>query len=313
MSESENNVTKPLADCITETLKLIEVRKIRNKNDFDIPTGFRSLDKSIYGWQPGDLIVIGGRPSMGKSSFMLSITYNLSTQYNIPVAVFSLEFDTETATARLLSIATRINSTKIQRGTLSTAEFDRLGGDIDKVAALPVYINDSALSLTAIEESCRSVVKEHNIRVIVIDYLQLIQNDYNHRITREAELANTMRTLKQLARELKVVILLSSQLSRAVENRGGDKRPMLSDLRESGSIEQDANQVWFIYRPEYYGIDQDENGESTIGRAEIIIAKNRRGPLDNVRLNFHGAYTLFTEPEDEGIQISFSSMRPDVF
>ncbi|MEY3585712.1 MAG: replicative helicase, partial [Bacteroidota bacterium] len=260
-----------------------------------VPTGFHGLDKITSGWQRSDMIVLAARPGMGKTAFVLSMARNSAVDYNMGVAIFSLEMSAVQLVKRLIASETRLPAEKLRKGDLKEHEFQQLHSRITKLATAPIFIDDTAgISVFDFRAKCRRLKAQHNIEMIIIDYLQLMSaKDGKGGGNREQEISTISRSIKEIAKELNVPIIALSQLSRSVETRGGDKKPMLSDLRESGAIEQDADIVSFIYRPEYYNITQDDNGNSLHGIGEIIIAKHRNGALDSVQLRFVPEYARF--------------------
>jgi replicative DNA helicase len=219
---------------------------------------------------------------------------NAAVEFKIPVAIFSLEMASLQLVNRLISAEAELESEKIKKGNLAEFEWQQLVHKTTSLSTAPIFIDDTpALSILELRAKCRRLKAEHNIQMIVIDYLQLMKGEAGG--NREQEIASISRALKGIAKELSVPVIALSQLSRGVETRGGDKRPQLSDLRESGSIEQDADIVMFLYRPEYYKISVDEEGMPTQGMAEVIIAKHRNGSLENVKLKFIGKYTKFAD------------------
>ena len=266
-----------------------------------VPSGFRKLDDITAGWQPSDLIIIACRPAMVKSSFALSIAKNIAVDYRKPIAFFSLEMNNVQLVNRLISNVCSIPGNKILNGQLTPDEWERFDSNIRKMQGAPIYVDDTpGLSIFELRTKARRLVREHNIEVLMIDYLQLMNANGMRFNSRQEEVSTISRSLKSLAKELNIPVLALSQLSRAVEQREGveGKRPQLSDLRESGAIEQDADMVLFVHRPEYYHILQDEKGNDLHGMAQIIIAKHRKGATGDVLLNFRGEYTRFANPED---------------
>jgi replicative DNA helicase len=257
------------------------------------------LDRITCGWTNSDLIIIAARPGMGKTAFVLSAIRNASVDFRIPVALFSLEMSSIQLVNRLISSEVEIASEKIKKGQLNQYEWQRLHERISRISNSSIHIDDTpALSIMELRAKARQLVLEEGVKIIVIDYLQLMRGSEAVKRSsgnREQEISEISRNLKALAKELDVPVIALSQLSRATEQRGGDKRPMLSDLRESGSIEQDADMVIFLYRPEYYGIEVDEDNNTTKGVGEIIIAKHRNGSLDTVKLRFIGQFTKFCD------------------
>ena len=270
-----------------------------------VPSGFTALDRVTSGWQPSDLIIVAARPGMGKTSFTLALTKNAALDFNMGVAFFSLEMSSVQLVNRLISMETQISSEKLRKGRLEDYEWQQLYGIVDKLGNAPIYIDDTpGISVFELRAKCRRLKMQHNIQMIIIDYLQLMTagGDSKGGGNREQEISTISRSLKGLAKELGVPVIALSQLSRAVETRGGSKRPLLSDLRESGAIEQDADIVTFIYRPEYYQILEDEDGNSLKGIGEIIIAKHRNGSLETVRLKWDGQFALFGNLDDDAFQ-----------
>ncbi len=303
---SEKNIRKNYSDMksiMREAIHEMEIRKTQKDGLTGVPSGFTSLDRVTSGWQKSDLVIIAARPAMGKTAFVLSVLRNAAVDHNKPVAIFSLEMSSVQLVNRLISAEAELSSEKIKKGSLENYEWEQL---VHKTAALskaPLFVDDTpALSILELRAKCRKLKAQHDIQMIVIDYLQLMSGDTKGGGgNREQEIASISRALKKIAKELDVPVIALSQLSRAVETRGGDKKPQLSDLRESGSIEQDADMVMFLYRPEYYGINEveDENNQiiNTNGMGEIIIAKHRNGSLGSVRLRFIGQFTKFTDYE----------------
>lgn len=285
---------------IKEAISQIEEASKREDNLSGIPSGFTKIDRITSGWQNSDLIIIAARPSMGKTAFVLSMTRNMAVEHKRPVAVFSLEMSSVQLVNRLIVSETKLPSERIRNGKLHDYEWEQLEIKIKNLVDAPIFIDDTpAISIYELRAKCRRLKLQHDIGVIIIDYLQLMTGTSDTRGNREQEVSAISRSLKAIAKELNVPIIALSQLNRAVETRGGTKRPQLSDLRESGAIEQDADMVLFIHRPEYYGFFEDEEGNSNIGIAEIIIAKHRNGRIDNVKLKFQAESANFTELDDE--------------
>ncbi len=276
-----------------------QIQELQNKEDglTGVPTGFTDLDRLTSGWQPSDLIIIAARPGMGKTSFVLSMARNAALDYKKPVAIFSLEMSNIQLAQRLISIEAEVSSSKLRTGKLEPDELVKLHEAIEHIGEAPIYIDDTpGINIFELRAKCRRMKMHHDIQLIIIDYLQLMSGGgENQRGNREQEVSAISRALKGLAKELGVPVIALSQLSRAVEVRGGSKRPQLSDLRESGSIEQDADIVSFIYRPEYYGITESPEGESLKGVAEIIVAKHRNGALKDVKLRFTDQFARFSD------------------
>ncbi|OXA95540.1 replicative DNA helicase [Flavobacterium hercynium] len=268
-----------------------------------VETGFHNLDKLTSGWQPSDLIIIAARPAMGKTAFVLSMARNIAIQYGHGVALFSLEMASVQLITRLISSETGLSSEKLRTGKLEPHEWEMLSTKVKNLEKAPLFIDDTpSLSIFDLRAKCRRLVSQHGIKIIIIDYLQLMTAGGNNKGggNREQEISTISRNLKALAKELNVPVIALSQLSRAVETRGSSKRPLLSDLRESGAIEQDADIVSFLYRPEYYKIEEwdDDEASPTAGQAEIMIAKHRNGGIENIRLKFIGHLGKFDNLDD---------------
>ncbi|MCB0703887.1 MAG: replicative DNA helicase [Saprospiraceae bacterium] len=281
----------------SKALKLIESLKDKENGLTGIPTGFVNLDRLTSGWQPSDLIILAARPGMGKTSFVLALARNAAMDFNKGVAVFSLEMSNVQLVQRLISLEAEISGSKLRNGQLEEYEWTQLHQSIEKLSEAPIFIDDTpGINIFELRAKCRRLKMQHDIQLVIIDYLQLMSggND-NQKGNREQEVSAISRGLKGMAKELHVPVIALSQLSRAVEVRGGTKRPQLSDLRESGSIEQDADMVGFLYRPEYYQIMEDEEGQSLKGVGEVIIAKNRNGALETIKLRFIDQYAKFTD------------------
>jgi replicative DNA helicase len=303
---SDSNLRKnydKMSSLVSTAMSELQGRKEHKDGLTGIPSGFSELDRMTSGWQRSDLVIIAARPGMGKTAFVVSALRNAALEFNHPVAIFSLEMASMQLVNRMLSAESELDGDKIRRGVLADFEWHQLVNKTSRLSGAPIFIDDTpALSILELRAKCRRLKAEHNIQLIVVDYLQLMKGD-SAAGNREQEIASISRALKSLAKEMSVPVIALSQLSRGVETRGGDKRPQLSDLRESGSIEQDADIVIFLYRPEYYKITEDENGMPTQGMAEMIIAKHRNGSTGTVRLKFVGRYTKFTDfdlPAAEG-------------
>lgn len=288
-----------------------KIEEISNKEGLSgIPTGFTKLDKLTSGWQPSDLIIIAARPGMGKTALTLSMARNIAVDQNQPVAFFSLEMASVQLITRLISSETGLSSEKLRTGKLEKHEWEQLNVKVKSLEKAPLFIDDTpSLSIFDLRAKARRLSSQHGIKLIMIDYLQLMTGGSNHGGNREQEISMISRNLKALAKELSIPVIALSQLSRAVETRGGSKRPLLSDLRESGAIEQDADIVSFIFRPEYYKIDEwdDEERSPTEGQAEFIIAKHRNGGLENIRLKFIGNLGKFDNLDDFDSPFEFHS------
>ncbi|MCG2459438.1 replicative DNA helicase [Flavobacteriaceae bacterium F89] len=288
------------------------IEEIANKEGLSgIPSGFDKLDKLTSGWQPSDLIIVAARPGMGKTALTLSMARNIAVNSNIPVAFFSLEMSSVQLITRLISSETGLSSEKLRTGRLEKHEWEQLNVKVKSLESAPLFIDDTpSLSIFDLRAKARRLASQHGIRMVVIDYLQLMTAGGSQKGgNREQEISTISRNLKALAKELNVPVIALSQLSRAVETRGGSKRPILSDLRESGAIEQDADIVSFIYRPEYYKIDEwdDDERSPTTGQAEFIVAKHRNGGLDSIRLKFIGQLGKFENLDDFDSPFEFQS------
>jgi replicative DNA helicase len=300
---SQGNIKKDykkMNAVLKDAIKEIEALKSKEGGLTGIPSGFTKLDRITSGFQRSDLIIIAARPGMGKTALVLSLARNASLLTDPPraIGIFSLEMSSRQLVTRMISSEAEITGEKLKRGTLADHEWQQLNSKIARLNDAPIFIDDTpALSVFELRSKCRRLKEQHNVDLIIIDYLQLMRGDdaNNKNGNREQEVSYISRSLKALAKELDVPVIALAQLSRASEKRGVATIPMLSDLRESGSIEQDADMVMFIYRPEYYGITQFEDGSSTHGIAELHIAKNRNGALDKVKLRFMHDYTKFTD------------------
>lgn len=295
---TQHNVKKEVTQIdpiINEAIKKIEDASNRESGLSGLETGFHDLDKMTSGWQPSDLIIIAARPAMGKTALVLSMAKNMAVNYNIPIAVFSLEMSNLQLVNRLISNVCELAGEKIKSGQLSKYEWDQLMGRIKQLYSAPLYIDDTpSLSVFELRTKARRLVREHGIKMIIIDYLQLMNASGMKFGSREQEVSTISRSLKQLAKELSIPVIALSQLNRSVETRTDGKRPQLSDLRESGAIEQDADIVCFIHRPEYYTkSSEDASGNDIRGLAEFIIAKHRSGSVGDVKLRFRASYAKF--------------------
>lgn len=292
------------------------IEEIANKEGLSgVPSGFHKLDKLTSGWQPSDLIIIAARPGMGKTALTLSMARNIAVEHNIPVAFFSLEMSSVQLITRLISSETHLSSEKLRTGNLEKYEWEQLNVKVKSLEKAPLFIDDTpSLSIFDLRAKARRLSSQHGIKLIVVDYLQLMTAGGSQKGgNREQEISTISRNLKALAKELNIPVIALSQLSRAVETRGGSKRPLLSDLRESGAIEQDADIVSFIYRPEYYKIDEwdDDEHTPTAGQAEFIVAKHRNGGLDEIRLKFIGNLGKFESLEHDEMPTEIVSRMND--
>ena len=302
-SISEGSIGKSymnMQSIITEAIKEISAGRGQEGKLRGVGSGFTELDRITSGWQKSDLVIIASRPGMGKTAFALTMARNAAIEFDKPVAIFSLEMSSIQLVTRLMSSETEIPQEKLRKGTMEEHEWAQLNARITPLINAPLYIDDTAaLSIFDLRAKCRRLKAHHDIQLIIVDYLQLMQGSQDTKGNREQEISSISRALKTLAKELDVPVIALSQLSRASEKRSAAAKPILSDLRESGSIEQDADMVLFIYRPEYYKIDVDESGESTTGVAEIMIAKNRNGPLKDIRIKFMSKYAKFMDADME--------------
>ena len=293
---AEGNIRKnydSMSTLIKQAAEEIEIAMNRDDGVSGVPTGFTALDRVTSGWQRSDMIVLAARPGMGKTAFVISMARNVAVDYNNPVAIFSLEMSSLQIVNRLISGESEIPAEDIRKGNFTREKFDHLFEKTKKLAEAPIFIDDTpGLSVFELRAKCRRLKQQHDIKLIIIDYLQLMSAGGNGG-NREQEISTISRSIKEIAKELDVPIIALSQLSRSVETRGGDKRPMLSDLRESGAIEQDADIVSFIYRPEYYQMETWPDETPCAGQGEIIIAKHRNGSLEDVRLKFIGKFAKF--------------------
>ncbi len=283
----------PINIAVTSTMELLESIHGKHSGVTGVPSGFTEVDTYTGGFQKSDLVVIAGRPSQGKTALVLSIARNASVIHDVPIGFFSLEMSTQQLVLRLICAEARVDAHRVRTGRLPEDEWRKLSTSVGKLYKAKIFIDDTpALGILELRAKARRLKVEHNAGLIIVDYLQLMQGPRGLQ-NREQEIAMISRSLKALAKELSIPVVALSQLNRQVEQRGKDKRPMLADLRESGAIEQDADVVMFVHRPELYGIDKDENGEPTEGLAEIIIGKQRNGPTGTVRLAFVKQYARF--------------------
>ena len=282
----------PIKDVLVESFTQLEELYNRKQHITGVPSGFTELDNRTAGFHNSDLILIAARPAMGKSAFALNIATNAAVKAKIPVAIFSLEMSKEQMVNRILCSEAMVDSNKVRTGRLEEEDWTKLAGSIGPLSEAQIYIDDTpGISVMEIRAKCRKLKLEKNLGMVVIDYLQLVQGSNKRGGTREQEISEISRSLKILAKEINVPVIALSQLSRAVEQRP-DHRPMLSDLRESGAIEQDADIVMFLYRDDYYNPDSEKKDI-----AEVIIAKQRAGSLGTVDLLWLGSYTKFVNLE----------------
>ena len=291
-----------------------KIQEIGNKEGMSgLETGFTKLDALTSGWQPSDLIIIAARPGMGKTAFVISMAKNMAIDFNHAVALFSLEMSSVQLITRMISSETGLTSEKLRKGNLEAHEWEQLNVKVKNLSDAPIFIDDTpSLSIFDLRAKARRLASQHGIKIIVIDYLQLMTAGGSGGGNREQEISMISRNLKALAKELSIPVIALSQLSRAVETRGGSKRPLLSDLRESGAIEQDADIVSFIFRPEYYGLTEwdDDDHSPCEGQGEFIVAKHRNGGLENIRLKFTGHLAKFSDLE-AGFGNEFQSKMND--
>lgn len=298
---------KELDPAVTDAMKEITAASSNSDGITGISTGYDELDRYTSGWQNTDLNIIAGRPSMGKTAFALCIAKNIAIDQEIPLAFFSLEMSSTQLAKRLISNECQVEGAKLRNGQLDLTDWERIDKRLHRLLGKKFYLDDTpGLSVYELRSKARRLVKEHGVKVIIIDYLQLMSANTTRYSSRQDEVALVSRSLKGLAKELDIPIIALSQLNRGVENREGleGKRPVLSDLRESGAIEQDADMVIFVHRPEYYHINEDDKGRDLRGAAEIIIAKQRNGATGDILLSFDSEHTRFTEYEKG------SSLRP---
>ena len=290
-----------IAPVLKQAVEILQKAATNTSGLTGIPTGYDDLDDKTSGWQNSDLVIIAGRPAMGKTAFALSLAKNIAVDSNIPVAFFSLEMSNVQLGNRLISNVCEVSGKKILNGQLDPEEWKRLDRNLPRLEGAPIFVDDTpGMSIFELRTKARRLVREKGVKIIMIDYLQLMNANGVKFGSRQEEVSTISRSLKGLAKELDVPILALSQLNRTVENREGvdGKRPQLSDLRESGAIEQDADMVIFVHRPEYYHIDKDPQGNDLRGMAQIIIAKHRKGATGDVLLNFQGEFTRFRNPSD---------------
>ncbi|MCF0198472.1 MAG: replicative DNA helicase [Bacteroidaceae bacterium] len=302
--QTQNRSCVQINEVIAEALEMVKRASAQTGGISGLTSGFEGIDKITNGWQNSDLVIIAARPAMGKTAFVLSMIKNMAVDNKIPVAMFSLEMSNVQLVNRLIVNVCQIEGQKIKTGQLSPPEWTQLDARVTLLQDAPIYVDDTpSLSIYELRTKARRLKREHNIAMIVIDYLQLMNASGMHFGSRQEEVSMISRNLKALAKELNIPIVALSQLNRGVEAREGNegKRPQLSDLRESGAIEQDADMVCFIHRPEYYKIYKDDNGHDLRGMAEFIIAKHRNGAVDDVLLRFHKDFARFADPHEDDL------------
>ena len=303
------NEVVPIDSLVPDAIANIQAAASRETGLSGLASGYPALDRMTSGWQNSDLIIIAARPAMGKTAMVLSMAKNMAISYNTKVAIFSLEMSKLQLVNRLIQNVCEIEGEKIKSGRLSEREWNQMLSRIGRLQSAPIYIDDSpGLSILELRTKARRLVRERGVQFIVIDYLQLMNASGMKFGSREQEVSMISRSLKELAKELNIPIVALSQLNRSVESRAEDKRPQLSDLRESGAIEQDADIVCFIHRPEYYlhGAARDDKPELR-GKAEFIIAKHRSGSVGDVELRFRGQYARFENWSDVDIMYEQTS------
>ena len=291
-----------MPELVHKVLNAIDTARKNDGVSSGVPSGFIDLDKLTGGWQRSDLIIVAARPGMGKTAFVLSMARNIAIEAKKAVAFFSLEMTADQLVARLIASEAELSASALRRGQLQNFEWEQLNSRISKLVTAPIYIDDTpSLSIFELRAKCRRLKAQYDIDMVIVDYIQLMTGGGNTKGgmgNREQEISAISRSLKSLAKELNIPVIALSQLNRSVETRStaqGSKKPQLSDLRESGAIEQDADLVMFIYRPEYYKIMEDEEGNSTEGKAQIIIAKHRNGATDEVWLQFISRFARFQD------------------
>ncbi len=294
-----------LKEVIKDSFQMIEHLYDKKEAITGVPSGFSKLDELTTGFQRSDLIIVGGRPSMGKTAFSLNIAQHVGVNMGEPVAIFSLEMSKEQLAFRMLCSEAMVDSNSIRKGFIKKDDWHHLTGAASKLAASPIFIDDtSGMSVLEMRAKARRLKAEHGLSLVVVDYLQLMRGRGNAE-RREQEISEISRSLKGLAKELRVPVIALSQLNRGVETRGGNKKPTLADLRESGAIEQDADVIIFLYRDEVYNKDNPDNKN----KAEIIVAKQRNGPTDSLTLSFLSHCTRFMDYTDR----QFHDIEDDAF
>ena len=295
--------TQSVQDVLNEAITELENIQDREDGLSGVPSGYTGIDSITYGWQPSDLVIIAARPAMGKTAFVLTMARNMTVDHKVPVAVFSLEMSAVQLVKRLMTSETGLSSDKIRGGKkLEPYEWEQLNVRLNQLSQAPLYIDDTpSLSIYEFRSKARRLVASAGVKLIIIDYLQLMAGPPELKGMREQEVSAISRSLKSIAKELNIPIIALSQLSRAVETRGGAKKPQLSDLRESGAIEQDADIVMFIHRPDYYGMAEDP---SQVGLTDIIIAKHRNGATAEVPMRFRASEVRFVDENDRALDMN---------
>ncbi len=290
---SQQSFTR-IKELLWPTMERIEALQRGGKTITGVASGFNDLDELTSGFQPADLVIVAARPSMGKTAFTLNLAQHAAIEHNIPIAFFSLEMSKESLVQRMLTSEARIDAQRLRKGMLRDDDFPRLARAAGILSSAPVWIDDTpGITLLEMRSKARRLKADAGVGLVVVDYLQLMSGPINSE-SRQQEVSQISRGLKALATELSVPVVALSQLSRAPEQRTGDnKRPQLSDLRESGAIEQDADLIMFLFRQEYYDGPVDKDGNSLEGKAEVIVAKQRNGPTGMVNLHFQKQYTRF--------------------
>jgi replicative DNA helicase len=300
---AEGNIKKEssgIKSLIQEAITQIEEAAKKDDGLSGVPSGFSDLDRVTSGWQRSDLVIVAARPSMGKTAFVLSMTRNMAVDHNMGVAIFSLEMSSVQLVNRLISSETQLGSEKIRSGKLEPYEWEQLEHRIKGLVEAPIFIDDTpGMSSFEMRAKCRRLKSQYDVKIVIIDYLQLMTGPPETRGNREQEVSMISRALKGIAKELNVPVIALSQLNRSVEMRSGDKRPQLSDLRESGAIEQDADMVLFIHRPEKYGLMEFGDGTPAAGMGELILSKHRNGALADVKVRFREELAKFEDLEED--------------
>ena len=289
-----------IKELMWHTMERIEARHRGDESVHGVPSGFKDLDDKTNGFQKNDLVIIAARPSMGKTSFCLNIAANAALEHKVPVAIFSMEMSREQLVERLLASESFVDLHRLRSGKLRDEDYPKLSKAAGMLGTAPIWIDDTpALTLLELRSKARRLKSEHDIQLVVIDYMQLIRGSGRSE-SRQEEISYISRSLKALARELQTPVIALSQLSRAPEQRGGDRRPMLSDLRDSGAIEQDADLVLFIYRAEMYAgrLEKEEGADENM--AELMLSKHRNGPTGMVKLTFLKQHTRFENYTERG-------------